>query len=140
MTDLRIWQGMLWQRFADYTKLFALSCCFAAMATVEANAASQPTFDLLCDTQHGQPIHFRFDLQQKKWCMGECHSVWFIDELGDSVIKMTITTKDDSDLWQIFVNRYTSQFWTVHRGHGSKPEDWGQCKVEAFSGFPQKKF
>lgn len=135
MTDIAIGQYC-----ARNMKALALSCWIVALGAGEVQAAAQPTLNLLCNTQRGQPIRFRFDLQQKKWCIGECQSVWFIDELGDGMIKLSLRTKDDSDYWSINIDRYTSKFWTVRRGYGNKPKDWGQCKAEPFSGFPQKSF
>lgn len=140
MTGIEVGQAKRWQRSARYMRVLTLSCWIMALGACEGHVAAQPTLDLLCSTQHEQPIRFRFDLQQKKWCVGECQSVWFIDELGDSTIKFTMSTKDDSDLWSITIDRYTSKFWAVRRGYGSEPQDWGQCRVEPFSGFPQKKF
>lgn len=133
-----------WQNCARTAKVWTVVCISLAwimgLFANQLQAATQPTLDLVCSPQRRQPIRFRFDLQQKKWCIGECQSVWFIDELGDSMIKLSLQTKDDSDYWSVNIDRYTSSFWIVRRGYGSEPQDWGQCKVEPFSGFPQKRF
>jgi hypothetical protein len=139
MTNIGNVHGMRW-RHARHMKVLALSCLIAAFEAGEVHADDQPAFDLICSTQEGQSIQFRFDLQQKKWCMGECESVWPINELGDGMIKLSVRTIDDSDSWDINIDRYKSQFWMVHLGHGSKPQAWGQCEAENFSGFPNKKF
>lgn len=116
----------------------------AALALFALNAsqvhAAGQTFDLVCQGKSEQQYHFRFDVAQKKWCLGECQSVWSIDQLADSMIELSIRTKDDSDYWTFKIDRYTSKFWAVRRGYGSDPKEWGECKASAFSGFPQKKF
>jgi hypothetical protein len=116
----------------------ALALAIIAVSAPQAHATS--TFDLVCNGVSGQELHFRFDVTQKKWCIGECKSVWSIDQLEDSMIKLSLRTKNDSDYWTIHIDRYTSKFWAVRRGYGSDPKEWGECKAESFSGFPQKKF
>ncbi|MBL0924302.1 MAG: hypothetical protein IBJ12_07530 [Sphingomonadaceae bacterium] len=116
----------------------------AAIALFALNAspvqAAGQTFDLVCTGKSKQQYHFRFDVAQKKWCLGECLSVWSIDQLADSMIELSIRTKDDSEYWNVKIDRYTSKFWAVRRGYGSDPKEWGECEARAFSGFPQKKF
>lgn len=108
------------------------------MASRPLQAAT--TFDLACETKAGKPIHFRFDLQQKKWCVGECRSVWFIDGLSDAMIRLTTNSSDGNNNWTIEINRYTSTFSAVHRGYGNEPADGGRCQPSPFSGFPERKF
>ena len=121
-------------------KIVALSIGIAAFGAGETQAAVQPSLDLVCSPRSGQPIHFRFALEQRKWCFGECQSVWTIDELGDAMIKLSVQSMDGSDYWTINIDRYASKFWAVRSGYGNAPADEGQCKVAPFSGFPQKKF
>lgn len=123
------------------TKLTSVAMLISvALSAPQAHAATSSAFDLVCQGKNGQQLHFRFDLQQKKWCFGECHSVWVIDNLDEGMIKLSIHSEDESDYWSININRYTSHFSAVHQGYGPQPADSGQCTVESFSGFPQKKF
>lgn len=118
---------------------YGVALAFFAVSASQVQAAG-PTFDLICQGKGGQQYHFRFDVAQKKWCLGECQSVGSIDQLGDSMIEVSIATQDGSDHWTFRIDRYTSKFWAVRRGYGSKPKEWGECKAISFSGFPQKKF
>jgi len=106
----------------------------------QAQATASPSFDLVCNGVKGAQLHLRFDLAQKKWCAGECQSVWPIYDLSDSMIKLRTISGDGKDEWTIAVDRYTSNFSAVRSGYSDNPQDWGQCKAEPFSGFPSRKF
>lgn len=113
---------------------------FILLATARAGATTSPTFDLVCGTTSGARLHFRFDLMQKKWCVDRCDSVWAIDELSDSTIKLVTFSIDNRNNWTFLINRYTSTFSAIHRGYGDDPADKGECKAGPFSGFPTKRF
>lgn len=140
MNENRISRRIVGRHHMRSLKTFILYGGVVVFGVGEAQAATQPALDLICNSQNGQSFHFRLDLQNRKWCFEECQSVWSIDELADAAIKLTLRTKDNSDFWTISIDRYTSDFWIVRRGYGSKPKEWGRCEAEGFSGFPQKKF
>lgn len=121
---------------------FAITAMMAALSfgVSQAQAAVTPTFDLVCESHSGQQLRFRFDLSQKRWCVGQCQAVWSIDELSDSTIKLVTYSSDGNNNWTFNINRYTSTFSAIHRGYGDKPADGGQCQALSFSGFPSKKF
>lgn len=133
------WEGPCW-RYTRNAKAIALFFWMAVFGASETQAAAQSTLDLVCSSQSGSPIRFRFDFEQRKWCFAECQAVWQIDELGDARIKLSVRTKDDSDYWSINIDRYASEFWIVRRGYGTDPSDWGRCEPQPFSGFPQQQF
>ena len=118
-------------------KKLASAAAVALFVTGEARAS---TLDLVCAAQKRAPIRFRLDTEQKTWCLDECKSVWSIDELSDSQMKLSLRTQDGSHLWLFYIDRFTLKWWVVHTGYGNAPEDSGQCKVEPFSGFPKKQF
>jgi len=111
-----------------------------AFGTAQAQPAALSQFDLLCDGARGAHLHFRVDLAQTKWCVGQCQSVWSIDELSDSKIKLMTISSDSKYNWTFVIDRYTSAFVAIHRGYGDDPADGGQCKPQPFSGFPVRKF
>ena len=112
-----------------------------SVATARVTAATPASFDLVCQGAKGVQLAFRFDLAQRKWCLGECQSVWAIDLLSDSTIEFTaFTNASKSDVWTISINRYTSTFSAVHHGYGDQPADQGPCEPRPFSGFPVRKF
>ena len=111
-----------------------------AFGTYQAKAAVLPEFDLTCEGAKGAHLHFRFDLAQKKWCEGQCQSVWPIAGHSDSTIKLMTTSSDSKYNWTFVIDRYTSAFVAVHRGYGDAPADGGSCKAAPFSGFPNRKF
>lgn len=112
---------------------------FALLASpVQANDTA---FDLICrGSKTGQQLHFRFDLSQRKWCLGECQSVWGIDRMGDAMIELVTYSSDGNNDWTFRINRFTGTFAAIRRGYGSEPKDTGNCEPQAFSGFPSKKF
>jgi hypothetical protein len=114
-----------------------LALIVALFATGEAKGS---TLDLVCSAQKRAPIRFRLDTQQKTWCLDECKSVWAMDELSDSQMKLSLRTQAGDHYWYFYIERFTLKWWVVHRGYGTTPEDSGQCKVEPFSGFPRKQF
>lgn len=105
-----------------------------------AGGAPLQTFDLICSSTTGAPIHFRFDLHQRKWCSGPCNSVWHIDELSDAMIRVSIRSSDHMHDWNVFLNRYSATYSAVHIGFGNAPADQGRCSVKTFSGFPVQQF
>ncbi len=111
-----------------------------AFSTGQAKAAASPEFDLACEGARGMQMHFRFDLAQKKWCTGQCQSVWSIDELSDSRIKLMTVSSDSKYNWTFVIDRYTSNFFAIHRGYGDDPADQGKCNAQPFSGFPNRRF
>lgn len=111
-----------------------------ALGAAQAQAAPSPQFDLLCAGAGGAKLHFRFDLAPKKWCVGQCQSVWSIDELSDGRIKVLTFSSDSKYNWTFVIDRYTSAFFAIHRGYGDDPADRGTCKAAPFSGFPTRKF
>jgi len=110
-----------------------------ALTSCKAEADASSEFDLVCSPRNGE-VHFRLDLQNRKWCVSDCQSVWSINEISDAMIKIETYEEDGSRDWIITINRYTSQFSAVHYGYGEKPADEGQCRVEPFTGFPGKRF
>jgi len=116
--------------------LAALMCILAN----DASARPSVTFDLTCTSRSGQPITFRFDLHQKKWCAGACTSVGYIDEVSDARIRMSLRSPDHSQDWDIAINRYTATFAAIHNGWGLNPSDEGHCAAGPFTGFPTQKF
>jgi hypothetical protein len=109
------------------------------LGAAQAQAAA-PVFDLNCTGRSGQELHFRFDLEQKKWCLGQCQTVGAIDQLSDSTIILRLFNGQGAIDWTITINRYTSAFTAVHEGYGKDPADQGACKPVPFSGFPQRRF
>ena len=118
----------------NWAKLLASAALFVAG---EVRAAP---VDLVCSAQKRAPIRFRIDTQQKQWCYDDCKSVWTVDELSDSQMKLSLRTQDGNHLWLFYIDRFTLKWWVVHTGYGSAPEDSGQCKVQPFSGFPKRQF
>lgn len=122
-------------------RVFAMICLAASALTASPVLASAPAFDLICHGQKtGQQLHFRFDLSQRKWCIGECQSVWTIDRLGDAMIELVTTSADGSNDWTFKINRFTGTFAAIRRGYGNDPKEAGDCEPQSFSGFPSKKF
>lgn len=119
--------------------LVAISALASLTLVVDQANAATAAFDLACTGKSGREIQFRFDLSQRKWCFGRCDSAWSINELSDSIIRVSTYSSADAN-WTIIINRYTSKFYAIHRGHGDKPADSGTCKAAPFSGFPTKKF
>lgn len=111
-----------------------------ALATNQVEAAKPHAFDLICHAASGPRLHFRFDLAEKKWCIGQCETVGGIDGLGDGAIKLVTYSSDGNNDWTFLINRYTSTFSAIHRGYGDEPADSGECKAQPFSGFPTRKF
>lgn len=111
-----------------------------AQSTTERQSGIQHAFDLVCADQTRNEFRMRFDLQQRKWCPDECPSVWHIDDLSDGAIKLSLANINGSERRIININRYTSEFWIERVGYGKDPAFWGQCRVEDFSGFPQRSF
>lgn len=121
---------------------FSAAIWLSSFAVLASPAqASQPAFDLICHgNKTGQQLHFRFDLPQRKWCFGECQSVWGIDRMGDAMIELVTYSSDGNNDWTFRINRFTGTFDAIRRGYGSEPKDSGNCKPQVFSGFPSKKF
>jgi len=140
MIEIAVRSKIHGRRRIRYMNTIALFCGSAILGVSSAQAAPQSAFNLVCMSQEKQSFRFRFDLQQRKWCMDECQSVGFIDELGDGFMKTHLESKDKSDYWSININRYTSGFWIVHSGYGNAPKFSGFCTAHPFSGFPQKAF
>ena len=111
-----------------------------ALGAGQVQAAAPPQFDLFCKGSRGAQLHFRFDLAQRKWCIGQCQSVWSINELSDSSIKVLTYSCDSKYNWTFLIDRYTTAFSAVHRGYGDSPADGGTCETKPFSGFPNRKF
>lgn len=123
------------------SKQFKLAALLSiTLGTTQVQAAAPPQFDLFCKGARGAQPHFRFDLAQKKWCIGQCQSVWSINELSDSRIKVLTYSSDSKYNWTFVIDRYTTAFSAVHRGYGDSPADGGACEAKAFSGFPTRKF
>lgn len=104
-----------------------------------AQAAVQQ-FNLNCVASSGAQFHFRFDLAQRKWCVGPCESVWSINELSEAAIKFSTYGGDSKYNWDVVINRYTAEFVTIHRGYGGTPVEKGSCRPSEFTGFPSRKF
>lgn len=107
---------------------------------IQTQVSASSAFDLICSTNNGQKLHFRFDTLQKKWCLDECVSVWFIDELSDNTIKLVTYSEDDSNNWTFIINRYNSEFSAINRGRRKDSGNDGRCAPQGFSGFPSRKF
>jgi hypothetical protein len=121
-------------------RVSAIAFALLALSAVEAQAAAPLQLDLKCSGVKGSQLHFRVDLAQKRWCFGECRSVWSINELSDTVLKVLTYGSHSSQNWTFSIDRYTSTFTAVHRGYGDEPADRGHCKVQPFSGFPARQF
>ncbi|HEX4737736.1 MAG TPA: hypothetical protein VH331_09250 [Allosphingosinicella sp.] len=138
--DVSVNHGGRWPPRLPLTKIAAAAGMALSLLVASDPLQAATAFDLVCQTRARTQVHFRFDLQQKKWCVGDCHSVWFIDGLSDTMIRLTTTSTDRNNNWTIEINRYTSTFSAVHRGYGDEPADGGHCQPSAFSGFPERKF
>lgn len=115
--------------------LFAAASMSAGQANAQASA-----FDLICIGRSDNPMHFRFNLTEGKWCFAKCAAVWGINDLADGAIKVLTYSTDGRNDWTIIFNRYTSTFSAERRGYGKAPADEGQCTARPFSGFPSRKF
>jgi hypothetical protein len=119
-------------------KLAATVVCLITLWPFSARAAA-PQFDLVCVGARGSHQEFRFDLAEKKWCEGQCSSVWPITAVSDSTIKFETHSLDGKNDWTIGINRYTSEFVIVH-SEGYSLADSGKCMPKPFSGFPARRF
>jgi hypothetical protein len=106
----------------------------------QTQAAAPLAFDLICSSKDGRNLHFRFDVQQRKWCIGECQAAWGINNVYEGSIRIVTYSKAQDPDWEITINRYTSTFSAVHLGYGYQPVDGGPCRAQPFSGFPDRKF
>lgn len=105
-------------RQAMKRSVLALCLCF-----IGSSVAAEPNgkFDLVCSSILGEPLHFRFDLVQKKWCASRCPSVRQIDDLTDALIHLSMRSAGGWPDWDITINRYTATYAAVHDGYGNAP-------------------
>jgi hypothetical protein len=126
----------------------------ACAVSSTANAAPRDMFDLVCTGQQqtatGKPPaawkeHFRFDLENRRWCRGSCKTAAQIDQVtpdtiqiydsrtttgGPADVQMTLSRTDGSIREAVAAGWSGSTFGIAE----------GKCTRQAYSGLPGQKF
>lgn len=85
----------------------------------------------------------RVDLSKQRWCRGECLETKPIFSMSETnlvleytvmgaIIDKTIISRESGDYQSVSTVEYNGE--TIFTG------EFGNCKIEEFSGFPQRKF
>lgn len=132
----------------------------AAFISIGASEVPSPKFDLVCsgilttksffqDSSEAYTSHLRIDLQQRKWCEGECkglHDIVDVQPIAITLEDTKVDTISERSLLNNTINRETGEQRILstsadprQRGSALIMQWVGKCDPAAFSGFPSFK-